>query len=34
MSSSGISNIDIEKFFSNEKNEDLKKKLDGCLLIK
>ena len=24
MSGNGISNIDIEKFFSNEKNDDLK----------
>ena len=34
MSGSGISNIDITKFFSNKENEDLKKKLHGCLLIK
>ena len=26
MSGNGISNIDTEKFFSNEENDDLKKK--------
>ena len=27
----GISNIEIEKFFHNEQNEDLRKKLCACL---
>lgn len=30
---SGINTIDIENFFSNEDNEDLKKKPYGCLFI-
>ena len=29
MSGNGISNIDIEKFFSNEENDDLKKNYMG-----
>ena len=34
MSGNGISNIDIEKCFSNEENDDLKKNLYGSILIK
>ena len=34
MSGNGISNIDIEKFFSNEENDDLKKNIYGSILIK
>ena len=30
----GITNIDIEKFFENETNDDLKKKLYGCLFVR
>ena len=27
----GITNLEIDKFFENEENEDIEKKLDGSL---